>query len=90
MSDPQQRINDYNRKRQEADAAVLAGKAEAPPCFTCKEPSTHVTDGITPAGYRAYQCDKHVPKTRRPLWGGDSGWRNDYVPLPATKRSERP
>lgn len=76
---------EYYRKRHEEDAAVLAGMADAPPCFTCKAPSTHVTDGITPAGYRAYQCAAHVPKQPQPLWGSDPGWHNDYIPLPPRK-----
>ena len=64
------------------DDLILRGQIEAPACYTCKEPSTHVSDGITPAGYRSYQCAKHAAACERaPLWGSDPGWKNKYVQL---------
>ena len=77
-----QETQEYNRKRREIDSQVVAGLRKAPPCFTCKAPSTHVTDSITPAGYRAYQCDIHTPTQPKPLWGSDPGWQSHYIPLP--------
>jgi hypothetical protein len=88
ITEIENQVRAYNQQRKLIDAQVLAGTMEAPACFTCKKPSTHVTNGITPAGYRAYQCTAHVPENRRPLWGSDPGWRNDYVRLPQ-ERGER-
>ena len=85
MSDLAERIRSYNAARREEFNGMLAG-AEPPPCFTCKDPSTHVTDGITPAGYRAYQCSRHVPIGRPPLLGSDPGWNNDYITIEEARR----
>ncbi len=76
------------KEMQERDARVLSGKEVAPACYTCGKPSTHVTDGITPTGYRAYQCARHAALPPLPLWGSDPGWNNDYVPLPTASMEE--
>lgn len=70
----------YCQQAKERDTRVFAGQEEPPLCFTCGAPSTHITDGITPAGYRAYQCSKHAHSN--PLWGSDPGWVNRYIELP--------
>ena len=76
-----QQMQQYNEDRRKLDDSVLRGDADAPPCFTCKAPSAFVTDRITPAGYRAYQCAAHAPKNPEPLWGSDAGWQTKYIPL---------
>lgn len=70
--------NSQVRERRAQYERVMAGEEAPPPCFTCKAPSTHVTTGITPAGYHAYQCDKHTPSQPAPLWGSDPGWQVHY------------
>lgn len=71
---------------------------EAPPtCFTCAmlarrsgapcAPATHVTTTITPAGYRAWQCDQHVPRHPEKPWGADPGWPSTYQTLDAAREA---
>ena len=75
-------IEQAQQRLRDRDDLILSGQMEAPPCYTCKEASTHVSDGITPAGYRSYQCAKHAALcTRPPLWGSDPGWKNKYIPI---------
>lgn len=85
MSSLAERIRSYNAARSAEFDAMLAG-AEPPPCFTCKAPSTHITDGITPAGYRAYQCAAHAPAKPAKLWGSDPGWSNEYITIEEARR----
>jgi hypothetical protein len=65
------------------DDLILRGQIDAPPCYTCKAPATHVSDNITPAGYRSYQCARHAKAA--PLWGSDPGWSYGYAPLEAER-----
>lgn len=78
-------VAEYTAKRRAIDNAVLSGAQDAPPCFTCKAPSTHVTDRIIPAGYCAYQCAAHVPERAAPLWGSDPGWSTNYIEIEAAR-----
>lgn len=70
-----------NKHLRDLDDRVLSGIEQPPPCFTCKASSTYVTNMITPAGYRAYQCAKHTPKKPEPLWGSDPGWQYHYITI---------
>lgn len=79
--DLNQQITEYNEARRAEYDAVMASAIAPPLCFTCKAPSTHVTTGITPGGYHAWQCDKHTPKKPAPLWGSDPGWQVHYEPI---------
>lgn len=83
-----EKVEQYRKDRSALDSAVLRGEQDAPPCFTCKAPSTFVTDGITPAGYRAYQCDQHAPKRPAPLWGSDPGWQTQYITIEEARQRE--
>lgn len=57
-------------------------------CFTCHEPATHKSKQITPAGYHAYQCDKHARnQTKADLWGSDPGWPTTYEPIPEGEKT---
>jgi hypothetical protein len=82
MNTLEQKVRQHRSAAELRDARVLTGHQAAPACFTCGHASTHVTDRVTPAGYRAYQCDKHATVTR-PLFGADPGWQSVYVKLPA-------
>lgn len=73
-----EQIREYNAARRAEYNAVMASMMPPPPCFTCKAPATHVTTGITPAGYHAWNCDEHLPKKPKPLWGSDPGWQVEY------------
>lgn len=68
---------------------VMAG--EGPPsCFNCKEVSTHVSTNITPAGYNAWKCAAHVPRTPTPLWGSDPGWQTYYETVESARARFKP
>lgn len=82
------RLKQYLENRRALDTAVLRDEENPPPCFTCKAPSTFVTTGITPAGYRAYQCANHVPKSKKPLWGADPGWHDEYISIEEARDRE--
>jgi len=61
---------------------IDAKNAADPRCFSCGASATHRSKRITPAGYHAYQCDRHTPVRPAPLWGSDPGWQTIYEPLP--------
>ena len=57
-------------------------------CYTCKiRAATHVSATITPAGYHAFQCEKHAHPS--PPWGSDPGWAVDYAPISNLSQKEK-
>jgi hypothetical protein len=80
MTDLQEQLREYNARKREQYRVVMQGDRLPPPCFTCKWPSTHVSETITPAGYHSWQCDRHArSQTAAGLWGSDPGSPTVYV-----------
>jgi hypothetical protein len=82
MSDLQQRIKKHRERKAAEYRAVMREEQMPPSCFTCDRRATHVSEGITPAGYHAWQCDRHArSETEADLWGSDPGWPTVYLPV---------
>lgn len=75
------RMAEQMREQNRRFDSVMLGAEKPPACFTCKAPSTHVTERITPAGYHAWQCAAHAPSKPAPLWGSDPGWQSHYTTI---------
>lgn len=85
MNDLQRKMEEHMRQWNAEYDQIMRGELQAPTCFTCNQPASHVTKQITPAGYHAYQCDAHTPAKPAPLWGSDPGWQNYYETIGAAR-----